>query len=151
MIFERVGIEPLSSSEPKPNSGTVRVLIADDHPSVLMTTVGVLQPHFEIVGTASNGKMLVNEALRLQPDIIVSDVLMPELSGIDAARQLRERGVTVKFVFLSVYNRGEFVKACLDEGGLAYVTKARMRTDLVFAINEALQGHQFISPSIEHF
>ena len=149
MISNPPTVEPLSSITSDSGTPVVRILIADDHQFVLKRAVSALQQHFQVVGTANNGKMLVEEALRLQPEIIVSDVLMPGLNGLGAARELRERGCTAKLIFLSVYDRYEFVKACFEEGGQAYVTKARMGTDLVLAINEVLAGRQFISPSIQ--
>lgn len=140
--------EPIGSESPIATAKRVRILVADDHQSVLERAVLLLQPHFEIVGTASNGNVLVEAALRLRPDVIVSDVVMPELNGLEAAHRLLANGAIAKFVFLSVYERDDFVAACFAEGGLAYVTKARMSADLVRAVNEAIDGRQFVSPSV---
>lgn len=124
-----------------------RVLIADDQGSLLDHVVSLLTD-FQVVGTTTNGKDLVSEALRLQPDIVVTDIAMPLLTGIDAAHELRRVGSTVKFIFLTVHCEQEFVHACLAEGALGYVTKSRLRTDLIPAIREALSGRCFISPGI---
>lgn len=150
MILDAPGLQSSSTAKIKSGSDRVRILIADDHQTVLQQAVSLLQPHFEIVGTATDGKMLADEAIRLSPDIIVSDILMPGLTGIDAARLLRESGSSAKIIFLSVYESEEFVKACFSEGGSGYVTKARMGTDLVFAINAVLNNQQFISPSVDN-
>ena len=124
-----------------------RILIADDQGQLRDRVVSLLTD-FQVVGTTTNGKDLVTEALRLQPDVIVSDITMPMLTGIDAAHELRRVGSTVKFVFLTVHREEEFVHACFAEGALGYVMKLRLRTDLIPAIKEALSGHYFISPGI---
>jgi len=150
MILDPPSLQPLSAAEIQHGSNGIRVLIADDHHGVLDRVIEVIEQHFAVVGTATDGKMLVEAALRLQPDIIVSDVVMPGFSGLDAARVLRERECAAKFIFLSVYERGEFVRACFSEGGLGYVTKARIATDLIVAIKEVISGRQFVSPSVQN-
>ena len=125
-----------------------RVLVADDHSVLLERVLSLLRPRFEVVGTANNGRDLVAEAQRLQPDVIVLDITMPVLNGIDAAYELREVGSTAKLVFLTVHKQPAFVHACFTEGALGYVTKSRLAKDLVPAINDALSGHRFISPTV---
>jgi len=149
MIVDKLQPEPLSSDASTGPANRIRILVADDHQTMLERVVRLLQPHFEIVGTASNGNMLVEQAHRLRPDIIVSDVVMPEANGLEAAHRLRVSGSIAKFVFLSVYEKAEFAAACFAEGGSAYVTKARMNTDLVRAVNEVIDGRQFVSPSVQ--
>jgi len=129
-------------------SNQARVLLADDHPPIIERVTELLQSSFEIIGAVGNGADLVAEAQRVQPDLIVLDISMPGLTGIEAARQLREAGSTAKLVFLTVHERVEFVHACLAEGALGYVVKSRMTVDLIPAIREALRGHRFISPPI---
>lgn len=124
------------------------VLLADDHPPLLEAATAILKPHFEIVGTATDGAMLVSEALRLRPDVIVADITMPVLNGIEAARQLRESNFSPILVFLTVHAKEEFLKACLAEGALGYVLKSRMKTHLVAAIQAALKGESYISPFV---
>jgi DNA-binding NarL/FixJ family response regulator len=125
-----------------------RVLLADDHRPIIERVTVLLQSSFEIVGAVANGADLISEALRLQPDLIVLDISMPGLTGIEAARQLREAGSTARFVFLTVHERVEFVHACLAEGALGYVVKSRLAVDLVQAMREALCGRRFISPPV---
>jgi DNA-binding NarL/FixJ family response regulator len=127
--------------------GRPRVLIADDHDMVLKRLQSILKD-YQIVGTAHNGRELVSEALRLQPDVIISDISMPLLNGINAAHEIRKTGSTSKFVFLTVHAMPAFLHACLDEGALGYVTKSHLGTDLIPAISEALSGRRFISPSV---
>jgi DNA-binding NarL/FixJ family response regulator len=128
--------------------GRPRVLIADDHDLVLERVRSLLKTSFEVIGTANNGKTLLAESERLQPDVIVLDITMPILNGIEAAHELRQTGSTVKLVFLTVHEEPEFVQACFAEGGLGYVTKSRLVTDLVPAINDALSGRHFISSNV---
>jgi len=99
-----------------------------------------------VIGSAHNGRELIVEAMRLNPDVIVTDISMPEVDGIQAARQLRENGSTAKLVFLTVHVEEEFVRACLAEGALGYVVKTHMKSDLIPAIHAVLSNHSFISP-----
>jgi len=122
-----------------------RILLADDHKIVVQRVTAILQTVFEVIGAATTGREMISEALRLNPDVIVADISMPGLSGIEAAHQLRERGCLAKVVFLTIHSEGEFVTACLAEGALGYVIKTHIKTDLIPAINAALAGKSFIS------
>jgi len=104
-----------------------------------------LQPTFDVVGVAHNGLQMIEEAMRLNPDIIVADISMPGLDGIEAAHRLREMGATASVVFLTIHKSPEFVEACLAEGALGYVVKSQMKKDLIPAINAALSGQCFVS------
>ena len=125
-----------------------RILLADDHAALLEATTALLEPQFDIVGTATDGAALVSEALRLSPDIIVADVTMPVFSGIDAARRLRGSVLSTKIVFLTVHSEEQFMKACMAEGALGYVLKSQMKAHLIPAIRAALIGHTYISPFV---
>jgi DNA-binding NarL/FixJ family response regulator len=122
-----------------------RILIVDDHQLVLQRVRTLLQSDFEIVGDARTGKEMVMEAIRLKPDVIVADIAMPEMSGIEAARKLRKGGFVTKLVFLTIYAEDQFIEACMTEGALGYVVKSHMKSDLIPAINAALSGRLFIS------
>lgn len=124
-----------------------RILLADDHQLVLQRVTALLETVFDVVGAARDGHEMVAEALRLQPDVIVADISMPGLSGIDAAHQLRQRGSKAKLVFLTIHAEDEFLNACLAECAMGYVVKAHMKKDLIPAINAAISGRSFISPS----
>ncbi len=126
---------------------TPTLLLADDHDALLGRALSLLR-NYQVVGTANNGKDLVSQALKLQPDVIVLDISMPIMTGIEAAHELREAGSTAKLVFLTVHQQPAFLYACFAEGAFGYVNKSHLGTDLVPAINEALSGHHFISPSI---
>jgi len=128
-------------------SDAPRVLLADDHDEFLQRALSLLTD-FQIVGTVHNGRDLIAEVLRLEPDVIVSDITMPIMTGIEAAHELREAGSTARLVFLTVHEEPAFLHACFAEGALGYVIKSHLGTDLIPAINEALSRHRFISPSI---
>ncbi len=141
-------LEPPGSGKERGILGRPRILLADDHHPVIDRILSLLQPHFEVIGTVNDGETLVNEAQRLQPDVIVLDIGMPILTGIEAAHELHEAGSQAKLVFLTVHQDPAFVRACFAEGGLGYVTKSRMGSDLIPAINKALSDHPFVSPSL---
>lgn len=123
-----------------------RIIVADDHDVMLDLVLSVLRPEFEVVGTVNNGLDLIKEVHRLKPDVIVLDITMPVLNGIEAAHKIHEAGLTTRLVFLTVHEQSSFVNACFDEGALGYVTKSRLKTDLIPAIRDAISGHHFISP-----
>lgn len=127
-----------------------RILLADDHPLTLECIKQCVEASFEVVGTARNGREMVAEAIRLKPDIIVADISMPELSGIDAVHDLRKQGSRAKIVFLTIHSESAFVKACLNAGALGYVVKLDLWTDLIPAIDAALSGRCFISLHADH-
>ena len=125
----------------------VRILVADDHAGVRELVESMLEPTFEVIGTVGNGKALVETARRLQPDVIITDISMPILSGIEAAKQLQEFGSRAKVVFLTVHSDPDIVRACLNVGACGYVVKPRMDSDLLPAVREALAGRIFLSPT----
>ena len=96
-----------------------RIFLADDHEEFLEAEIALLLPHFEIVGIASDGVLLVSEAQRLNPDVVVVDITMPLMNGIDAIHKLIKSGSTAKFVFLTINTGEEFVKACQEVGARA--------------------------------
>ena len=125
-----------------------RILLADDHQEMLQTLVGILEDEFQIVGTAGNGMRALELAASLTPDIVVLDISMPEVNGIEAARRLREEGSLASVVFLTAHNDPDLVEAAMSAGALGYVLKSHLATDLVSAIWLALVGKTFISSSI---
>jgi len=127
----------------------VRILIADDHPGVPEMIEGILGPTFEVIGNVDNGKTLVETAIKLNPDVIITDISMPVLNGIEAAKQLKQSGSRAKIVFLTVHSDATFVDACMDAGASGYVVKRRRDTDLLPAIREVLSGGIFLSSTEE--
>ena len=127
------------------------VLLADDNRPLVERVVELLSSWFDVVGTAHDGQDLVAKALRLTPDVIVADITMPILTGIEAMHQLRNAGSESKFVFLTIHNENEFMEACLLEGAVGYVLKTHMKDDLIPAIKAAVAGRQFISSGMSTF
>jgi DNA-binding NarL/FixJ family response regulator len=123
----------------------MRVLLADDHRGLLEVVRSLLKTEVEVVGCVDNGESLFEAAMELHPDVIVTDISMPRLSGLEAVDRLRESGCSSKVVFLTAHSDPDFVSAGLKTGALAYVLKSSMVTDLVFAIQEAFAGRVFVS------
>jgi DNA-binding NarL/FixJ family response regulator len=126
----------------------IRVVLADDHPEVIAKIRGILGSEFEIVLVVENGNQAVSAVLELDPDVIVTDISMPLLNGFQAARLIQKANSRVKIVFLTIHEDRDFVAAALSAGATGYVTKCRLSTDLVFAIQQALKGRSFVSNSI---
>ena len=122
-----------------------RILLADDHPGVLEHVSRILGTDYEVVGAVADGRAAVDAAFRLQPDLVVLDIMMPELDGFHAARELRRRGCSAKVVFLTIQQDEGYVSAAMESGGVAYVLKSRMYSDLIHAISKALSGSVFVS------
>ena len=122
-----------------------RVFLADDHADFLKAEMSFLQPSFEIVGTASDGVTLVSEVQRLKPDVVIVDITMPVMTGIDAVHKLVQSGSTAKFVFLTIHSSAEYINACLAEGARGFVAKSRMKAHLIPAIHAVLDGMPYIS------
>jgi DNA-binding NarL/FixJ family response regulator len=122
-----------------------RILLADDHLAMLEAEIALLSPHFDVVGTAADGAALVSKAHSLSPDVVVTDISMPVLNGIDAVHKLRESGSRAKFVFLTIHSDNEFVDRCMGAGAFGYVQKRYMKHQLVPAIQAALAGQFYVS------
>jgi DNA-binding NarL/FixJ family response regulator len=126
----------------------VRVLLADDHKDFRAVTARLLEPEFAVVKMVSDGQTLVKEVARLQPDVVVMDVSMPGLNGIEAARHLRAAGATAKIVCVTVHRDPDYVQAALAAGVQGYVAKCQLATDLLLALRSVLAGRFFISPCL---
>ena len=126
----------------------IRVVLADDHREVIAKIRGVLGDEFEIIEAAENGRQAVTAVLALDPDIFVTDISMPVLNGLQAARSIQKTNSRVKIIFLTIHEDRDFTAAAFSAGATGYVTKRRLSTDLVLAIQEALKGRAFVSNSI---
>jgi DNA-binding NarL/FixJ family response regulator len=126
-----------------------RVLLADDHDIVVEGLRRVLNhPEIEIVGAVHDGRALLRAAKEIHPDIIVTDVTMPLLNGIDAARQIRRGHPDVKIIFLTMHPDVSFATEALAAGGAAYVLKNSAGDELLTAIREAASGRTYVTKSI---
>lgn len=125
-----------------------RILIADDHKIIVEGLRSLLEGDYDLVGTAENGRELLKLAKKLQPDVIVVDITMPLLNGIDAVAQLREAGCTAKIIFLTMHNDPPYAARAFDAGASGFVLKHSAPSELLTAIEKALEGGTFISPMI---
>ena len=128
--------------------GKARVLLADDHEANQARVRSILGEDFDVVGAVSNGRDAVLEVQRLDPDVLVIDISMPVLDGLQAVSKLRARKCRTKFIFLTVHEDSDFIAAAFSAGASGYVTKSHVTTDLVPAIHEALEGRTFVSQSL---
>jgi DNA-binding NarL/FixJ family response regulator len=122
-----------------------RVLLADDHPGVIEYVSNLLSKNFEVVGVVSDGLLVADAVKETHPDLIVMDISMPGLDGIRIAQSLRRSSDTSKIVFLTVADDEEYISAAFAAGAAGYVLKARLQSDLISALNEALSGRTFVS------
>jgi DNA-binding NarL/FixJ family response regulator len=125
-----------------------RVLLADDHEDFLAVEGRLLEQDFEVVNKVGDGRVLLDEAARLEPDIVVLDISMSVMNGIEAARRLRASGSGAKIVFLTVHDDPDYAREALGSGALGYVVKCRLVLDLPLALREAMAGRPFVSPCI---
>ena len=128
-------------------AGRIRVVLADDNVPFLQSTTRVLEPSFEVVGTATDGSSLLDVVTGLDPDVVVLDISMPSLDGLEAARKLVGRGSRPRLLFLTVHEDPDYLREALAIGAFGYVLKSRLASDLVQAIREALASRRFVSDS----
>ena len=126
----------------------VRILLADDHSLVLEAFRKLLEPEHDVVGTATDGHALMASAQRLKPDIVVVDIGMPLLNGLDAARQLKLHMPGVKLIFLTMAKDPELAREAMELGASAYLLKSSAASELTTAIREALCGRKYVTPFI---
>jgi DNA-binding NarL/FixJ family response regulator len=125
-----------------------RVLLADDHRVVAEGLMRLLAEDFELVGMVEDGRALVTAAKKLRPDVIVADVSMPHLNGIDAMIQLKKDDAGVKVVFLTMHQDPAYARRALEAGAAGFVVKHSAPAELVMAIHAALKGQTFITPAL---
>jgi DNA-binding NarL/FixJ family response regulator len=129
---------------------TLRVVIADDHAvmreglAALLAGAGI-----EVIGTAGNGREAVRIARELTPDVVVMDISMPELNGVEAAREIRVRAPSVRIVMLSMHANREHVHQALAAGAEGYVLKEAAATEVVAAVRAVAAGRRYLSPAME--
>jgi DNA-binding NarL/FixJ family response regulator len=125
-----------------------RILLADDHASALDGMGAILTPHYEVAGTAADGRGLVETALRLKPELIITDITMPHLSGIGAARQIKTSLPGIKLLFVTMHSSSAYVSAAFEAGGNGYLLKFGANEELLDAVQSVLNGHIYVSPDL---
>ena len=125
-----------------------RVLLADDHSFIREGIRTLLESDYEVVGEATDGRELVKRAIELRPDVIVADIGMPNLNGLEAMRQLRKENLQAKTIFLTMHAGVDFAVQAFRLGAAGYLLKVDAAEELVRAIKEALNGRLYITPSI---
>ncbi|QDU28968.1 Transcriptional regulatory protein DegU [Anatilimnocola aggregata] len=125
-----------------------RLLLADDHRIVVEGLRSILIPEYELVGIVEDGRELVDAAKRLKPDVIVADIAMPRLNGLDAVAQLRKEGCPAKVVFLTMHKDATYAAKALEMGASGYVLKHSASTELLMAIRAALSGGTYVTSEI---
>jgi DNA-binding NarL/FixJ family response regulator len=125
-----------------------RILLADDHNIVLLGLKSLLEGEFEIVGSVEDGRALVKQAAALEPDVIVADISMPQLNGIEAVRQIKRTDKNIKIVFLTMHPDPTYAASAFEAGASGFVLKHSAQSELVTAIHEAMKGKTYITPLI---
>ena len=122
-----------------------RILLADDHVLIQEGLRRMLEPQHDVVDAVSDGRSLVDAALRLKPELIILDVSMPLLGGIDAARQIRKRLPRTKLLFLTVHANPAYLREALGAGATGYILKSATRQEILDAVKAVLAGQRYIS------
>ena len=125
-----------------------RVLLADDHRLVAEALKSLLSPEFELLAIVEDGRALVAAAKKLRPDVVVADITMPHLNGIDALAQLKKDDPGVKVVFLTMHQDVAYARRALEAGALGFVLKHSAPAELITAIRAALNGQTYVTPAL---
>ena len=126
----------------------LRVLLADDHRIVAEGLRRLLEAEFELVGVVEDGRAMLAAAKELNPDVIISDITMPELNGVEALEELKKVDPDVKLVFLTMHHNTAYARRALEAGALGYVLKHSATEELIMAVRAAFLGRTFVSPAI---
>ena len=130
------------------NLPRVRILIADDHVIFAETLRLLLERTYSVIETVSDGRTLVERAIRLRPDVVVTDISMPLLNGLDAARRIRKEAPKMKFVFLTMHDDPNLAAAALQLNQVAFVLKRSGGVELLAAIEHVLRGQSYLTPAL---
>ena len=128
--------------------GRATVLLADDHAILTDGLVSLLKERFDVVGSVANGRQLVAEAIRLRPDVIVADISMPELTGLEALRQLKTKNIDAKVIFLTMHGEAHIATEAVRAGASGYLLKGSPGDELIVAIEQVLQGRTYLTPVV---
>jgi DNA-binding NarL/FixJ family response regulator len=127
---------------------TTRVLLADDHVLFAQALTHRLAQRFEVIDIAGDGRALLSSARKHRPDVIVADITMPLMSGLESIRSLRKDSYTPKIIFLTMHADINLARECFNCGGSAFVTKERSYDELIVAIDAVMANQQYVSPNV---
>ena len=127
-----------------------RIILADDHALLLGAFTSLLEPEFDVIGAVADGQSLISAADTFQPDVIVTDISMPRLSGIEAARLIRQKNPASRIILMTVHNDSALVEQGFSAGALGYVLKLKADEELAVAIHNALEDKRFVSPLVKN-
>lgn len=130
------------------NLHRAKILIADDHVLVAEACRGLLEPEFEVVGIVFDGRSVVQAAAELRPDVVVLDIAMPELNGLDAGEQIKRRCRAIKLVYLTMNTGADVAAEAFRRGASGYVLKHCSAEELIIAIRRVIQNVSYLSPMI---
>jgi DNA-binding NarL/FixJ family response regulator len=128
--------------------GRIRILLADDHVMICAGLTKLLEPHYEVVGSVVDGRALLKAAVELKPDVVLLDIGMPLLNGLDAARELRKRMPHVKMIFLTMESDSYIAAEAFRAGAVAYLLKTSGPSELLQAVHDAVRGVSYVTPQI---
>ena len=133
---------------PVPSPHRPRIILADDHTLVAEACRKLLEPEFEVVRIVPDGRALLQATVELRPDVVVSDIAMPQLNGLDAGEQVRHLVPSIRLIFLTMNGSRELAAEAFRRGASGYLLKTSAASELVTAIRQALRGERYLSPLI---
>jgi DNA-binding NarL/FixJ family response regulator len=128
--------------------GKIRILLADDHTLICAALAKLLEPHYEVVGSVEDGRALLKAADQLRPDVVLLDIGMPLLNGLDAARELMKRMPHIKLIFLTMESDSYIVAEALRAGAISYLLKTSEPAELLRAVHDAVRGRSYVTPQV---
>ena len=126
-----------------------KILLADDHALVSSLLKDVLEPEYEVIGSVTDGRQLLKAASSLRPDVVLLDIGMPSMNGLDAGRRVKKEHPHIKLIYLTMNNSVEYARAAMQAGASAFVLKNSPSTVLLQAIRDALRGVPYVAPEIK--
>jgi DNA-binding NarL/FixJ family response regulator len=138
-----------SHSEHNMPSNRARILIADDHNLVAELCKTLLEPDFDVIGTVGDGHALLRAAIELKPDVVIADIAMPVLNGLDAGKQVKEALHAVKLIYLTMNTDPELAVEAFHRGASGYLLKTCAASEMVLAVRDVLRGKTFLSPTLK--
>ena len=148
MLYSETLCRTLDRDGVKVTERRASVMLADDHPMMLEGLRKLLEPEFEVVGTATDGRALLDAAQRRRPELVIADISMPEIDGLEATRRLRATVPGAKVLILSIHTEPSWVRGAFEAGACGYLTKSCAPEEIEQAAREVLKGRFYVSPIV---